>query len=268
MHSAWQAELALQFAMRQGRTILASRRQRGPLHVQRPFYPEGGETCHVYLLHPPAGIVGSDELSVELRLEPDAHGLVTTPAATRWYFSRGRPARLSQRASLADAAVLEWLPQENLFFDGAHARVETRIELEPSARFCGWEILGFGRPACGEHFRSGSIDFRFELHRKGHPLLLERFRSADGRLPGLRGHAAYATFLATGVDRRALDATREVLEGARETICGATLVGDVLVARGLAHYCEPLHDALERVWSAVRPLVAGRVAVRPRIWHT
>jgi urease accessory protein len=267
MASGWPAELALRFAHRRERTVLAARHQRGPLTVQRPFYPEADGVCHTYLLHPPAGIVGGDDLRMIFELASDAHGLITTPAATRWYFSRGLEAQVRQHATLADGATLEWLPQETLLFDGAHARLATRIDLEGSARFCGWEILGLGRPACGESFVNGRIDFRFEVYRNGQPLLLERLRGAGG-LAGLRGHAACATFLATPARAPDLEAAREVLAAAPDTLCAATLIGDVLVGRGLAARCEPLMTAFAKLWSAVRPLVLGRIAVAPRIWHT
>jgi urease accessory protein len=263
----WRAELALAFARQGARTVLAARRQRGPLLVQRPFYPEGDGVCHTYVLHPPAGIVGGDDLHMTFDLDQGAHGLVTTPAATRWYFSRGRPARVCQSATLADGATLEWLPQENLLFDGAHARLETRIALAGAARFCGWEILGLGRPAGGEIFQSGRIDVRFELFRDRQPLLLERWRG-EGGLAGLRGHTACATFLATAAGAPALAAARAVLGAAPGALCAATLIGDVLVARGLAAHCEPLENAFSELWSALRPLLLGRVAVPPRIWHT
>ncbi len=56
--SGWQAELALTFSRCEQRTVLTARHHRGPLRVQRPFYPEGAEVCHLYLLHPPGGVVG------------------------------------------------------------------------------------------------------------------------------------------------------------------------------------------------------------------
>lgn len=247
--------------------MLAARHQRGPLLVQRPFYPERGGVCHCYVLHPPAGIVGGDDLEVTLDLDRGAQALVTTPAATRWYFSRGRESRVRQQARLADGATLEWLPQETLLFDGAHARLATSIHLDGNARFCGWEILGLGRPACGESFRTGRIDFRFELFRHGRPLLFERLRG-DGALPGLRGYAACATFLATSACTSALERAREILAGARDTLCAATLIDGTLIGRGLAMHCEPLKTAFSELWEGLRPLLLGRAAVPPRIWRT
>lgn len=264
--AGWRAELALRFAPRRGRTALVGRQHRGPLLVQRPFYPEG-EVCHCYVLHPPAGIVGGDRLDVALDLEPGSHALLTTPGATRFHFSRELEAAVEQQARLADGAVLEWLPQETLLFDGAHARAATRIHLQDGARFCGWEILGFGRPACGERFASGTVDFRFELYRGGRPLLLERLRGA-GPPPGLRGYGAWGTFVLTGAGGAALATARDILAVAGDALCGATLIGDTLVGRGLAAGCESLRGAFIALWSALRPICLGRPAAAPRIWWT
>lgn len=57
IEQGWQARLELGFAHdKNGKTRLAHRRHNGPLTVQRPFYPEG-DVCHVYVLHPPGGVV-------------------------------------------------------------------------------------------------------------------------------------------------------------------------------------------------------------------
>lgn len=268
MASGWQAELALDFARRGERTVLASRRHHGPLTVQRPFYPEADGVCHAYVLHPPAGIVGGDDLRLRFALAPGSHGLVTTPAATRWYWSDGREARVDQEATVDPGATLEWLPQETLLFAGAHARLATRIVLTGDARFVGWEILGLGRPTCGELFRGGRLDFRFDVVRDGRPLLSERLRGDATGVPGLLGRAACATLLATGADANALEAARAALATTDHVLGGATLIGDLLVVRGLAASCEPLIRGWARLWAALRPLVLGRVAVPPRIWHT
>lgn len=264
--AGWRAELRLRFARRRGRSLLAARQQSGPLLVQRPFHPEGDDVCHCYLIHPPAGIVGGDHLELAVEVEGEAQALLTTPAATRFYFSRGREACVAQEARVAAGAALEWLPQETLLFDGAHARLATRIHLEGNARFCGWEILAFGRPACAEVFRHGTIDFRFEIRRDGRPLLLERLRSA-GAPAGLHGHTACATFIATAASEAALARARAILAGC-DALCGATLIGDTLVARGLASGCEPLKNAFAELWAGLRPLLSGHAAAPPRIWRT
>jgi urease accessory protein len=154
----WAASLFLRYAVRGDRTALIERRHRGPLTVQRPFYPEKGGPCHTYLLHPPAGIVGGDDLEIVFELEADTNALVTTPGTTRWYYSDARLATSTETAYVTSGATLEWLPQETLLFDGANAKLTTRIELQGDAEVLGWEILGFGGPACGETFDNGTLD--------------------------------------------------------------------------------------------------------------
>ena len=265
--AGWQAELSLRHAPRRGRTVLVSREQHGPLLVQHPFYPEAGGVCHTYLLHPPAGIVGGDDLTLNLALEPGAHALITTPGATRWYYSRGLHAQSQLYAHVDENASLEWLPRESLLFDGAHARLATRIELCGNARLLGWEILGLGRPACGEIFEHGQLDFRFDIMRDGKPLLLERLRGA-GPIAGLREHTALASLVATPADASALEAARAVCSDAHEALCAATLIGDLLVCRGIAAQCAPLINFCTRLWSELRPGLLGRAASPPRIWRT
>src|SRR5688572_5186707 len=88
----WHAALELGFDVERGATRLGRRAHRGPLVVQRPFFPEGDGVCHVYVLHPPGGLVGGDELALDLDVDAGAHALVTTPAATKIYRTTGAPA--------------------------------------------------------------------------------------------------------------------------------------------------------------------------------
>jgi urease accessory protein len=198
----WQARLELAFERRGARTILARRRHEGPLVVQRPFHPEPDGCCHLYLLHPPGGVAGGDDLEVVVDAGSGAT-LLTTPAATKIYRTRGPEARISQTLSVRSGAVLEWLPQETIVFGGARARTLTRVELEPDARFIGWEITCLGRPASGDDFASGTLDQRVELWENGEPLLLDRLlleaTAADRRADwGWGGRSVYGCLWSTG----------------------------------------------------------------------
>ncbi|MGB0867443.1 MAG: urease accessory protein UreD, partial [Granulosicoccaceae bacterium] len=120
--AGWRAELALRFRRLEQRTVL-KHSHAGPLRVQRPFYPEG-EVCHVYLVHPPAGVVGGDDLQVRIDASAKSAALVTTPGATQFYRSAGDRATVAQQIALTGAR-LDWLPQENIYFDGAMVEVDT-----------------------------------------------------------------------------------------------------------------------------------------------
>lgn len=109
----WLAQLRLRFAAREGRTYLAQRQHLGPLLVQRPFYPEAN-ACHVYIVHPPGGVVGGDRLELQVDAGAGSHVLLTILAATKFYRSAGQFARQLQHLD-AEAAAIEWLPQETIF---------------------------------------------------------------------------------------------------------------------------------------------------------
>jgi urease accessory protein len=269
----WRAQLELEFALRGARTRLTAQHHYGPLLVQRPFHPEAVDVCHAYLIHPPAGVVGGDELHLNVHLHEGAQTLLTTPSATRFYRSAQRISQLRQTFSVADGASLEWLPQENLLFDGARARITTTVLLTGAARFCGWEMLGLGRPACGEGFEHGLLDQSIALYRDDQPLLLERLRPPLGQAlraggAGLRGHASCLTWLATGANTLHLDAARAILSTLKLGLASATLLDDLLVCRVFAAQTAPLHVLCERLWQELRPALLAREAHAPRIWST
>lgn len=268
-HGSWQARLELGFRRHGERTVLAHRRHTGPLVVQRPFYPEG-PICHVYLVHPPGGIVGGDQVALQAEVEPGAHALLTTPAATRFYRAGPHPrATLMQQLSVRGA--LEWLPQETILFDGARAHATTRVDVGADGRFVGWEITCLGRPANAETFRNGELRQDFLLYRDGQPLLLDRMRlggdsAALGAGWGLGGAQAMGTMLmypARGLDLSALRALTAA--DARHAV---SVVDEVLVCRALAAEAPALKQLFSAMWLQLRESLLGCVAVAPRIWAT
>ncbi|MCH2606086.1 MAG: urease accessory protein UreD, partial [Nitrospinales bacterium] len=96
LNAEWRARLDLEFSNSNNKTILSHRKHHGPLQVQKPFYPEPNGTCHVYILHPPGGVVGGDRLNICVDVNSNAHALITTPAAGKFYRSAGPVARQEQ----------------------------------------------------------------------------------------------------------------------------------------------------------------------------
>ena len=88
IQQGWIAKLELNFSVSRSKTFLSKRKHIGPLTVQQPFYPEEG-LCHLYLLHPPGGVVGGDQLSIVVKTDSDSGALITTPGATKIYRSNG-----------------------------------------------------------------------------------------------------------------------------------------------------------------------------------
>lgn len=263
---SWKAELELGFERRGERTVLAGRRHDGPLVVQKPLYPEGGDVCHAIVVHPPAGMAGGDELELRAAAGSGAHALLTTPGAGKWYRSAGPWA--AQRLRFAVAGALEWLPQETIVFDGSRARLDTEVRLAAGARYLGWEILCLGRTGSGERFERGELRLSTRIFRDGKLLWLERGRIVGGGAlldspAGLQGKPVCATLVAASafpmID---LAAFREV-----ESLSVTQLPG-VLVARYLGDSSEHAKRLFSRLWTLIRPALFGRAAQPPRIWST
>jgi urease accessory protein len=277
----WRAELALNFEQRAGRSVLARSRHLGPLRVQRPFYPEGNQVCHLYVLHPPGGIASADELSIDVQLAPGAAALMTTPGAGKLYRSRGLFAEVHQRLRVANGARLEWFPQEMIAFAGAEARLSTCVELMGEAVYAGWEILCLGRPACGERFMRGRIVNEISVYVDGVLRFIERsdFVGDDPVLSeswGLAGAPVLGTFLIAqpsfsaahgDAGEEAVAALREQVE-AREGLFAATMVSGLVVGRYLGRSTLDARACFERMFAVLRPHYAQRAATPPRIWRT
>ena len=286
--SRWRAHLELRLEERDGVTRIAHRRHVGPLIVQRAFYPERGiETglsptgptssttaampCHLYIIHPPGGLASGDEVTLHVSAASGAHALLTTPAAGKFY-RRGAAgvARLVQHVRL-DRAMVEWLPQENIFYPDAAAELATLVHLSRGARFIGWEVGCFGLPANGLALGRGRVRQGFELWSDDRPLFLERLTVESAVLSagwGLSGHAAMGTFLAYPAAFSELHAARAAVATCGGVTAACTLVDDVLVCRGVGERADRVKHSFVELWRALRPALAGREAVPPRVWAT
>jgi len=270
--TGWQGLLELQFAADQTRTRLAHRLHRGPLMVQRAFYPDG-PVCHVYVIHPPGGVVSGDDLSLQVDVGARAHALLTTPAAGKFYRRLGaRRATLTQTLRI-DAGTLEWLPQETIYYPNADATLSTVIELRGESRFFGWEIGCFGLPASELGIAEGCIRQRLELWHDGVPLLLERVTidaaAAQARW-GLAGRVSAGTLMAFPASAAHLEQARGIAASLSDSdlLLACTLIGKTLCCRAYAERADRLKQAFIELWSGLRAALLGRTAVAPRIWKT
>ncbi len=272
----WAASLDLGFAARDGATRLAEISHTGPLRVQRPFYPEGRRgCCHVYLLHPPGGLVSGDELRINAGAGEGAHCLLTTPAAAKLYKADSNGVAWGQhtRLRVAKDAILEYLPQETIAFDGSRGVQCTNVELDDGARTIGWEILALGRPAGELPFVSGRLEQQFRLTRDGKPLWLERQVIDPGHARfrgrwGQGGATVQATLWAVGLpdEAQAVEALRAALPASAEW--AVTRRRGVVLLRYLGAERNKAWDICQQAWELLRPELTGCAPSVPRIWLT
>ncbi len=270
----WRASLVLEFGARQSRTTLLRRQHQGPLVVQKMLYPEGDAVCHGIIVHPPGGVAGGDQLSITANLDAGTHVLLTTPGAGKWYKANQLQASQALNFTLGQGACLEWLPQENILFDGSQVRFAGQVNLAADAVFCGWEILCLGRQARGESWAAGSVQQVLEIRREGRLLWNERMHlQPESRvmqsMAGLRGLPISGSLvLAAGaVPAEVLQACRAV-EAEAGAHVGVSALPDIFTARYIGRSSEAAKHYFERLWQLLRPWYAGRAASRPRIWNT
>jgi urease accessory protein len=270
----WEARLELGFAVSGARTALVRRAHSGPLQVQRPFYPEGRSGCHVYVLHPPGGLVGGDRLVLDVTAESGAEVLLTTPAATKFYRSAGALAQQSVAIGVAKGATVEWLPQETIVFGGANGESTVRVDVDVGGHFIGWDVSCFGRPASGDRFATGRFVQRLELRVDGHPVCVERAEYEAGsavmhRRIALAGFPVTGTFVAVSDRAELADRVRAVLPPPSATDSfSVTARRRVLVCRYLGESALRAREGFARAWQTVRTALLGRAPHLPRIWAT
>ena len=268
---SWKASLSLGFSFENRKTTLGRKVHDGPLVVQKPLYPEGGDICHAIVVHPPGGIAGGDELSLDANIGENASVLLTTPGAAKWYRSAGPWAKQSVAFDVQGA--LEWFPQETIVFDGALADSAYDVDLGARAGFIGWDIVCLGRTGSGEKFSRGTFRSSVQVRREGRLLWRERGRiDGGGRLldspAGLAGSPVFGTLFAAALDfdKKILDHLRE-----QQPTLGAgavTLLPGILLARYLGGSSEAARRYFIALWRILRPALLGREAIEPRIWQT
>ena len=272
----WQAKLTLDYSVEAQRCV-ARHVHEGPLRVLKALYPEGDRVCHHVLVHPPSGLVGGDELQINLHLQSGAHALITTPGATRFYGSDGLTAKQQVQAHVAQDATLEWLPLEALAYNRCQAHNQAVFHLAHGSRLIAWDVTALGLPHANQPFVQG----QFQQHLEIAGTWLERglIDAKDQRLLhsplGLNGHTCVSTLVFAQGHAMADPLREQVVAMARE-LCeshplrwqsGVSSPDErVVVVRVLSAQVENAMALLRSIWLQWRQQCWQLPAVMPRIW--
>ncbi len=285
--SCWQADLMLEVTHNDRSSRLTRNRHSGPLYVQKPFYPEGKDCAHIYLLHPPGGLVSGDTLEMDILLKKNAHALVTTPGAAKMYKARqgDQIQRQNTRLRLDDNARLEWFPMEAIVYPGAVAELKTTIELSDHSSFIGWEITCFGLPASQDAFSHGRFKQQYRIEQGGVPVFIDNLhlyslQNVDkGALfsgkAGMQSQPVSGFFIAgpfsfsSAEKESILGMLRDqITESEQQKQVAVTCVNHFIVVRYLGNSAYSARQCFVSLWHIIRPLLIKRKACNPRIWLT
>lgn len=276
------ASLRLEFARDPAtcQTVLARSAQEPPLRVVRAFsLADGSALAHLHNVS--GGLLGGDELALSVEVGAGASVQLTTTGATRIYRPRKEALPTLQRnqISVAENALLEYVPDPILPFAGSRFAQRTTIQLAPGAGLFWWEILAPGREARGEVFEYESLEMKTDLVAGGRLIAAESIRlttrdSAVSSLARLGSYRYWASFYIcrVGADAAVWNrAESELREEARsftrpgETLWGiSTLVAHGLVVRALARHGRDIVSGLHSLWASAKKILYNREAIPPR----
>lgn len=291
----WLAHLMLEFSDTPVGTQLTRTRRKGPLSVQKAFYPEGPDCAHIYLLHPPAGIVSGDELRIGVDVKKNAHLLFTTPGAGRFYRARedlsigdSQQTQITQ-FHLEAQAKCENFPQETIVYEGADGFNTVDINLTSKSVYLGWDITCLGLPDSGKTFIKGKYCQLNRLFCDDKLIYHDRISLSPGNNllahpAGLAGNSVFATFLAYAPflhnnSLKQLNKSQQhknivkllrdkITEEKAQDKVSITEINGLLVIRYLGHHAQECKQLFISLWQLLRPLLIGKAAIQPRIWHT
>jgi urease accessory protein len=272
------ATLALHFSHERGCTSMRVLEQQPPWRALRAFLNSSGEAL-VHLHNVSGGVLGGDNLKLEVTLAAQARAQITNVGATRIYRHRpGRPdANQHTIFHVGPGALLEYLPDPVIPFAASRFSQATQIHLSADAGVIWWETLSPGRAAHGESFTFDSFFVETAIHSESGPLALERYCLSPGQQavgsPARMGPFQYSATMyvcRASASLRWLELERELNAQAQElsgpeTCWGASsLVRHGIVLRGMARHAHQISQGLQSLWQAAKQSVWGRDALLPR----
>jgi urease accessory protein len=291
VEQGWLASLELEFALRGNKTVLIGSKRQGPLAIQRAFYPDFSGCPHVYLLHPPAGIVSGDALNIATHLHPNSHALMTTPGAARFYRARAGTLLQTQTVTfnIGDNASLEYLPMETLIYNKANAVNCLEVHIEGTGQYIGWEIACLGLPNIDQNFVSGNFNQLITLYHNKKCIFYDRMSiKAGGAMmeqkaalgcnhvvgnmvlfDGSANAKQSQLGLKTSFVAHIIAQCREVIVAMEiHALAAVSELQNVIIVRYLGNCSEQCRQVFSAIWQKVRPAILNIQGIAPRIWFT
>jgi len=154
--------------LRDGANVIDDLHQAGCLRV---LFPRGGPALDAVLINTSGGVTGGDRIAVSAQVGENSALTITTQAAERAYRSQpDETGEITTDATVLDGAMLRWVPQELILFEGCRLRRKLTVNLAPTARALVVEPVVFGRVAMGETLQNIYFRDRVTINRGGLPI--------------------------------------------------------------------------------------------------
>ncbi len=255
------ADLRLVFKRERGKTVLSESFSRMPFRVFPPFYSGNGRCAYTYIVNPTPGYLGGDRSQIDILLEPHSHAFITSPSATKILNTGHDRAEQTTHISVADGAILEYIPSYVIPFAGSRFRQRTTINIEAGSTCIVLDWFSTGRIGYGEHFAFDEYDNATMIVCGGRPLVFDRFVlrphdedcSALGRMESYTVSAFLCLIrVSPNLPKFPLDDIR-ALQCGEDALCGvSTLAAGGLAVRIMGRNIPAVQKVLFRVIGLIR----------------
>lgn len=168
-------ELRLDYAKRDHRTIISYSYVTTPWKLLPPIYLDDTGAAYTLLVNPSGGLVGGDQLSIDLHVAQEAHVLISAPSANRVYRTEGKVSEQHINISVGPGAILEWFPEHTIPFAGSRFRQILHATLAPGATLLLWDAVASGRIAREERWAFTDLENEIRITTASGGSLLERY---------------------------------------------------------------------------------------------
>ena len=256
------------------------REQWAPLKVVRAFpIADGGALVHLHNVS--GGVLGGDQLILDIEVGPHAYAQLTSTGATRLYQCRPSLPASTQTSNIhvEQDGLLEYLPDPIIPFAGSQYIQHTHIQLATGAGLFWWETLAPGRTAREETFAYTLLQLGLEITTEDRPITIERLKlepakqqlSSSVRFGPYRYCGSFY-ICKVGLDNatwlrleQALSATAQQLSSPSIISWGvSSLVAHGLVVRVLSVGGKDISAGLLTFWQQAQMALYGREAHPPR----
>jgi urease accessory protein len=227
------------------------------------------------------GIVGGDELQLQIALQENAFAQVTSVGATRIHRRKaaGPPARQTACFNIGQGALLEYLPDAIIPYAGSSFVQHSEFHLSQGAGLIAWETLAAGRKGYGESFSFDELMSATTIYGPTRPLAIERYalrpRFQEMRSAARFGRFEYsATMWVCRVDdevaarwmplEHELNVRAQELSSEKVLWGASALFENGVVIRGLACEAYLIGKGLEIFWQMAKQRIWQRPALMPR----
>ena len=141
-------KLKISFMNSNDETSIHDLYQSGALKVLIP--KSKSKYAEAVLINTGGGIVGGDNLSIEVEAAKKTNTWITTQASEKVYKSSSEQSILNTKVTLEDNSTLFWCPKETILFHNSKLIRNLDFDIKSSSKLLIIENIVFGRLASGE----------------------------------------------------------------------------------------------------------------------